>query len=324
MLFKKIKINRWLFALAATVFFFLLLVEEAISGLYVNKVYKNQSIYGKETYAFFHDPMLTIKYRDMVNTGVDIENLSLSKVAEKEEGHISFAGYNYSIKEHGIPSDDTEFAVEDVLVRYFNDIFFPKYKDSLYYTRFSFNNEDMYYIKSHKDEVYGGYIYGPEKLAIEGRMCTNVGECVVVGRYNIGDYVEYEGNLYEVVGKINIINYLPVVSIFAAIFERDVYEKMNRYNTIFMSYEDLQKRIREAEKPMDEEYYWFPDKFVFDKSKITEEDMNILKTMGVVKSLKETYGRYAGAYVYIACLFPILPGILMFLCGRKYVRSYKL
>ena len=58
MLFKKIKINRWLFASLATVFFFLLLMEEVISGLYVNKVYKNQSIYGKETYAFFHDPML--------------------------------------------------------------------------------------------------------------------------------------------------------------------------------------------------------------------------------------------------------------------------
>ena len=90
-----------------------------------------------------------------------------------------------------------------------------------------------------------------------------------------------------------------------------------------MSYEDLQKRIREAEKPIDEEYYCFPDEFVFDKSKITEEDMNILKTMGVIKSLKEAYGRYAGAYVYTACLFPILPGILMFLCGKKYIHTYK-
>ena len=110
---------------------------------------------------------------------------------------------------------------------------------------------------------------------------------------------------------------------FFAIYERQVYEKMNRYNSVFMSYEDLQKCIKEAENSVDEEELWSPDKFVFDKSKITEEDMNILKTMGVVKSLKEAYGRYAGAYVYTACLFPILPGILMFLCGKKYIHTYK-
>jgi hypothetical protein len=327
MIIKKIKINRWLFASLATLFFFMLLMEEVICGFVLNKVYKNQSIYGKDTYVFLQSLGVTIKYRDIVNSGVDMENIHLSKVVSKNGEDVEFEGRDYILSERGAPSDDTEFGVDDedgVWVRYFNNIFFPKYKDSLYYTRFTFNNEDMYYIKSHKDEVYGGYIYGPDNLAIEGRMCTNVGECVVVGRYNIGDYVEYEGNLYEVVGKINIINYLPVVSIFAAIFERDVYEKMNRYNTIFMSYEDLQKRIREAENPKDEEWYWMPERFVFDKSKISAEDLAVLATMGEIKSLKEVYGRYAGVYVYIACLFPILPGILMFLCGRKYVRSYKL
>jgi hypothetical protein len=316
----KVRINRWLFAFVSTIFFFLLLLEEAISGLYINKVYSNQNIYGMDTYVFLPDPMLTIKYRDIVNSGVDVEKVNLSKVTLKEEGHLS--GYTYRIEEHGIPADDDEFCVERVWIRYFNDIFFPKYKDYLYYTVFSF--KDKMYMKAHKDEVYGGYIYGPEELAIEGRMCTNAGECVVIGRYNIGDYVQYEGDLYEVVGKINIINYISEVPMFFAIYERQVYEKMNRYNSVFMSYEDLQKRIKEAENSVDEEELWSPDKFVFDKSKITEEDMNILKTMGVVKSLKETYGRYADAYVYIACLFPILPGILMFLCGKKYVRSYKL
>ncbi len=297
---------------------FALLTAEFVCGLWIHRCYKSQNIYGNDTYICFNNKMYA-SYANIKKTGFNLKELRMVEVNDDDE--IKFLGL-YDIEEKGEPDDNALFYVEYISEDYL-DIISEKYKDHTW--------DYVYYcVKVTAPEGGEGFLYrcinGPDSILKKGQMCKADDECITINDHLIGDKIELIDGTKNVTGIIKTENLFPPSSygIPFAMYDTYYYFDSIAENGIIYSYNEyLTWKQSMIENDFDVDNYRHHQCIFFDRSAIAKEDLESLEAVCKVMSLKDAYGRYATAYVYIFAIFPILFLGLLIFSIRRLIKSFR-
>jgi len=315
---RKRKRIMWLVLSFVSLMCFIILMAEFVCGLWLHHNYKTQSIYGKNTYiAYDDDRDVFFKYSEFKKMGIEnsIDDLYFVKTTDDGGGKEY---YKYNTSDGFEPDDDEQVVIP--WERFFDDVFFKKYKDYMWFYVTAY--VDVSEKTDRSQVIRNSYIYGPKTLMNKGEICTGSNECIVSEGYSIGDKIELMDKTEHVVGVIKSENLLipNEYGIIGALYMHDGYNKyLKSYFKVIRSYEEFLV-CRDNGSALSSYHI---NKVIFDRSVVSPDDMEYLKAISLVKSLKDAYGRYATAYVYIFAIFPILFLGLLIFSIRRLIKSFR-
>ncbi len=314
---RRIKRGKFIILSVLSFFMFVLLLLEFVSGLWLHRCYKSQNIYGNNTFVVGNSRDYAT-YAAIRKTGFDFSNSVLSMVKPSTDGTYDFIG-TYDIANEGEPDDDALFLADDLSEDYL-DLLFEKYKEHVYVTVYADINVDA------ENVVRYRYMYGPDSLMKSGRMCDGNGECISVNDHSIGEKIELIDGTRTITGIIKRENVMVLAGFkipfamyyyYGFMYGIDVYDVIHSYD------EYLAWKQPMIDKGNSLAHYRHYETFVFDKSVFVSEDIEALGGLCEIMSLKDAYGRYATAYVYIFAIFPILFLGLLIFSIRRLIKSFR-
>jgi len=321
---KRIKRRKmWLGFSAISLIVFVLLVAEFICGLWLHHNYKTQSIYGKNTYIAYVDGEKLIKYGDYKKIDLDLSVEKITCVEVSGDGELKFRKYD---ADAGVLPNDDDYLITNGVIwdAFFDNIFFEKYKDHMWFYVTAY--VDVYETEGNSDYIDSVYIYGSDSIVSKGRMCSHEGECVVSEGYSIGDKIELMDRNEHVTGVIKSENILipNAYGIIGAIYMYNGYDKYLKPDyQIVRSYDEFLALKQPGKSNVSSAINsYYIDKVIFDRSAISEEDLESLKAITIVKSLKAAYGRYATVYVYLFVAFPIISLLALIACIKRLKMTF--
>ncbi|MCR5517520.1 MAG: hypothetical protein K6F17_03005 [Lachnospiraceae bacterium] len=296
-------------------FLFLIVTGEAICGFWLNSFYKDDCIFGENTYYACPLWYKFITYAEVKSLipNADFSQLDRMSVYDENIKEHVYTGPEDDVEEI-VYSDSDEFECSDVLQYYVENVLLDKYKDHI-----AASWGSSVFPEGSLSSVNCDFVTGPETIVKTGRMCVESDECVSSQCNSVGDNVYIAGEPAVVTGLIKEFSFNPSGNAAPALISYIGYRTLYNGPRLYRSYDQL----GDDRTINGREYSLHLYNIKFDHSVFSSEDLNILEHLGHVDTVKSSWNRYATGYIYIVPVFAFILFIWFLYRVKVYVKGLR-